>query len=189
MLAESVAALGWPLLARPAASHGGEGLVRCDSLEALAECLQTAEFPQYLTAYRDYVSADGYYRKYRMIFVDRQPYPYHLAISAHWMVHYQSAGMKANSWKIAEERRFIDDAGGVLGTRALAALAAIGRRLDLDYAGIDFSVLADGRLLVFEANATMRVHRVSICGPLAHKNAAVERIVAACERLLESSTA
>lgn len=46
----------------------------------------------------------------------------------------------------------------VLGERAMAAIAAIGRRLDLDYGGMDFTLLADGRLFVFEANATMLVH-------------------------------
>ena len=186
-LAAALAAAGvdFPLLARPAARHGGEGLVRCDHPAALAEQLQNVSFPHYLTAYRDYRSADGYYRKYRIVFIDREPWPYHLAISAHWMVHYHSADMEAAAWKIAEERRFLDDAAGVLGPAAMTAIAAIGRRLDLDYAGIDFSLLPDGRVLVFEANATMLVHPLRRTGPLAHKNLQVQRIVAAFQGLLE----
>jgi glutathione synthase/RimK-type ligase-like ATP-grasp enzyme len=66
----------------------------------------------------------------------------------------------------------------------MAAVTAIGQRLDLDYAGVDFTRLPDGRVLVFEANATMLVHRERPGGPLAHKNPHVERIVAAFESLL-----
>ena len=40
----------------------------------------------------------------------------------------------------------------------MGALGAVGERLGLDYAGVDFGVLRDGRLVVFEANATMLVH-------------------------------
>jgi hypothetical protein len=58
-------------------------------------------------------------------------------------------------WKIDEERRFLEDTSDALGERAARAIAAVGRRLDLDYAGIDFTVLQDGRVPVFEANATM----------------------------------
>jgi glutathione synthase/RimK-type ligase-like ATP-grasp enzyme len=65
----------------------------------------------------------------------------------------------------------------------MRAIAAIGRRLDLDYAGVDFTLLPDGRVLVFEANATMLVHRERIDGMAAHKNPYVERIVCAFEQL------
>jgi glutathione synthase/RimK-type ligase-like ATP-grasp enzyme len=65
----------------------------------------------------------------------------------------------------------------------MAALDAVGRRLDLDYAGIDFTLLPDGRLFVFEANATMLVHRERSNGVLAYRNAHVQRIVDAFERL------
>jgi hypothetical protein len=173
-----------PVLARPAASHGGEGLVRCETIEALAERLRLLDGVHYLTAYHDCRGADGYYRKYRVIFVDRQPFPYHLAISSQWMVHYFSADMERNPWKIDEECRFLRDPGTALGSPAMAAIAAIGRRLDLDYGGVDFTLLPDGRVFVFEANATMRVHRERNNGVLAHKNANVQRIVDAFQRLL-----
>jgi tetratricopeptide (TPR) repeat protein len=188
MLADSGIAL--PVLARPAAAHGGEGLVRCDDLSALLTRLRNYEAgPQYLTAYRDTRSADGYYRKYRMIFVDREPFPYHLAISPHWMVHYFSAEMEGHAWKLDEERRFLEDPAAALGERALQAIAAIGRRLELDYAGIDFTLLPDGQVFVFEANATMLAHYERSTGALAHKNPFVQHIVDAFERLLKRRTA
>lgn len=44
-----------------------------------------------------------------------------------------------------------------LGGRATRALHAIAAVWGLDYLGIDFDVASDGRVLVFEANATMVV--------------------------------
>jgi hypothetical protein len=189
-LGERLAAggIGLPVLARPVATHGGDGLVRCDTIEALEDALRGLDGSHYLTTFLDYRSGDGYYRKYRFIFVDRQPHPYHLAISPDWMVHYFSSGMENNPWKIAEEQRFLQDPLGALGSRAMAAVAAIGRRLDLDYGGVDLALLADGRVLVFEANATMLVHRERNNGPLAHKNSCVQRIVDAFEELQERRT-
>ena len=49
----------------------------------------------YLTEFCDYRSADGQFRKYRFIFVDRAVYPYHLAIGPHWKLHYWRVDMEA----------------------------------------------------------------------------------------------
>lgn len=175
--------VGYPALLRPPASHGGDGLRLVDG---------PGDMPApdgavwYVSPFWDYRSADGYWRKYRMIFVDREPYPYHLAISPHWLVHYATAGMLADPARCEEERRFLENPAGVLGPRAMAAVRAIGARLDLEYAGVDFSVLPDGRVLVFEANATMLVHPEKV-GALGWKNAFVARIVAAVEKMLTAA--
>ena len=183
--AMSETGIGFPLLLRPAASHGGDGLTRVDSAAGLRVIDPQGAGPWYLCPFRDYRSADGYWRKYRMIFVDREPYPYHLAISAHWLVHYATANMLSDPAKCADELRFLEDPAAVLGPRGMAAIRAIGHRLDLDYAGIDFTMLPDGRVLVFEANATMLVHPEP-AGPFAYKNRFVDRILSAFETLLTS---
>jgi glutathione synthase/RimK-type ligase-like ATP-grasp enzyme len=112
-----------------------------------------------------------------MIFVDRVAYPYHLAISPDWMVHHGTAGMAADVARKAEELAFLEHPEAVIGARALAAVRAIGGRLDLDFAGLDFALTPDGRVLVFEANATMLVHPEAPDGPFAHKNPFVRRIL------------
>jgi len=178
-----------PVLVRPVASHGGVGLYRADTpaeLDDIATRLVGRDL--YVTQYVDYGQADGQYRKGRMIFVDRRPLPYHWAISRHWMVHYVSSDMTEGAtiekdWRRAEEERFLDDPAGFLGDVAMAAIGEIGRRLDLDYCGLDFSILPDGRVLVFEANATMLVHPEEN-GPLAYRNPAVMRIIDAFQRML-----
>ena len=185
-LAEALVASGltWPVLSRPVSGQGGKGVELLDGPDALA----TAVFPDadafYFISYHDYRSPDGFWRKYRTIFVDRRPHPYHLAISPRWLVHYDSAEMLSEPWKREEERRFLEDHAAVLGPTAFAALTAIGKRMDLDYAGIDYSVLADGRVLVFEANATM-----SVVLPDAelypYKQAPVKAIYGAFQAMLE----
>jgi glutathione synthase/RimK-type ligase-like ATP-grasp enzyme len=176
--------LAFPLLMRPLATHGGDGLTLQTSLDALWSAIATLGEPCYVTQYHDdFRSADGFYRKYRIVFVDGETFAYHLAISPDWIVHYVSADMTGHRWKIDEERRFLEDARGVLGELAMKAIAGIGRRLGLDYGGIDFALLPDGRVLVFEANATMLVHREDVDGVIAHKNAFVQRIVDAFEQM------
>jgi len=182
-------AVTFPLLARPVAAHGGDGLVLCDSMETLEGRLSTQEGAQYLTAFHDCQSADGFYRKYRVIYVDRQPLPYHLVISPHWIAHYFSADMERHAWKLDEERRFLQDPRAALGERAMNAIADIGERLDLDYGGIDFTLLPDGEVFVFEANATMLAHYERDNGVLAHKNQYVQHIVDAFEQMLAHRTA
>ena len=164
-------------LFRPIGAHGGDGL------RLIADGL-APDRTGYATAFHDFRGPDGAWRKYRAIFVDRRPYPYHLAIADHWLVHYYTAGMEHSPTRRAEEAMFLAAPEAAIGTRAMAALAAIGQRLDLDYAGIDFSVLADGRLLVFEANATMVVHPEAGDGPFAYKNRAVGRILDAFDTML-----
>jgi tetratricopeptide (TPR) repeat protein len=176
-----------PLLLRPAGAHGGRGLRRIEGIDDLGGPPPASDL--YATAYHDYRSSDGFYRKYRVIYVDRRAYPYHLAISTDWLVHYESAGMGAHAWRRAEEERFLYAPGEAIGPAAMAAVEAIGQRLDLDYAGMDFALLGDGRVLVFEANATMLAHVDEPDGPFAYKGPAVAEIVTAFANMLAAAAA
>lgn len=183
-MAESMraAALSFPVLARPMGTHGGDGLQRIETQEVL-DATVVPSAGGYLGAFVQTRGPDGFYRKYRVIFVDRVPYPYHLAISPDWMVHYWTAGMQEDAARRAEEMRFLIDPAAVIGTRAMAALEEIGQRMDLDFAGIDFAVLHDGRLVVFEANATMLVHRETKA-VFDDKNVFIDRIRTAFQMML-----
>jgi len=173
-----------PLLLRPIGSHGGRGLTLIRSRAEL-EAVDPAG-GLYATEYCDFrTPSDGLFRKYRAIFVDRRPYPYHLAIAADWLVHYETSGSRDHAARIAEELRFLEDPEGSLGLAAATAIAEVGRRLDLDYAGVDFGILPDGRAVVFEANATMLTHPETEA-VLVHKNPYVERITSAFQALVEA---
>ena len=178
-VAAARAGLGWPVIARPTGSHGGKGLVLVEDAAELDIIASEPDADAYVTAFHDYRSPDGFYRKYRMIFVDRRPYAYHLAIGPHWMVHHRSAEMANDPARIAEELAFLRDPQTAIGARAMAAIRAIGIRLDLDYGGIDFGLTTDGQVLLFEANATMLTHLEPADGPFSAKNPFIEPILRA----------
>lgn len=185
--AQTIDPAGWlaehgfllPILFRTAGTHGGESVRLLPDVADFAASLDSCapDEPAYVTQFHDYAAADGLFRKYRAIFVDRRPYPYHLAISPHWLVHYFSAEMAGETEKQREELRFLADMPGVLGAKAMTALGEIGRRMDLDYCGIDFSLLPDGSVLFFESNATMLVHPEDAEGELSAKNPYITRII------------
>jgi len=181
------AGMAWPVLIRPIGSHGGKGLMRVDGPGDLTGVALARGVDFYVTAFHDYRSPDGAWRKYRAVFVDRRPYPYHLAISDDWLVHHGTAAMIERPERLAEELRFLEDPEAAIGAKAMAVIEAIGRRLDLDYCGVDFSILADGSVLVFEANATMLVHPEEAEGPLAAKNPYVRRILNAFQAMIEAA--
>jgi hypothetical protein len=174
--------LRFPLIARPTGGHGGEGVVLIERPEQFTSLVPDAPVI-YATEFFDYRSPDNWYRKYRAIFIDRKPYPYHLAIGANWLVHHWTTGMEHDAGRREEELRFLAQPRDVLGDKVWATLESIGATLDLDFAGIDFSVLQDGRLLLFEANPTMLVHPEE--DPLfSHKNFAVQNILYAFDQMI-----
>ena len=174
-----------PLLIRPVDSHGGAGLELARTVNELAQYRASQSSPVYVCRFIDFRSADSWFRKYRIIFIDREPYPCHLAISQNWMVHYYTADMESHPWKLEEEKAFLRDPEAVLGPVNMEAMRFIGARMDLEYSGIDFSIMQDGRILVFEANPTMLVHPESIGGPVEHKNEYVFRIQSRFESMLK----
>lgn len=177
-------------IVRPARSHGGDHVQLVAVLDDLKPPAHDLADVFYVTEFVDYRSDDDYFRKYRIIYVDRRPYPYHLAIGQHWMIHYETADMPGHPWKLDEELRFLADPATAIGQRAMQAINAIGTALDLDYVGIDFTILKNGQILVFEANPTMLVHPEDPGGPLAHKNSYVREIIDALDaRMSQLATA
>jgi hypothetical protein len=135
-------------------SHGGTGLELARTTAELDRCRSVQKGPVYVCRFVDFRAADSWYRKYRIIFIDRKPYPYHLAISRNWMVHYFTSDMESHAWKLDEEKAFLQNPESAIGSINMEAIRAIGARLDLEYAGIDFSITPDNRLLVFRSQSS-----------------------------------
>ncbi len=148
----------WPLLVRAPGFHTGQHFVRVDHAADLAAAARALPGEGLLVIdFLDAAGRDGRVRKGRVMAIGGRLYPLHWAASADWKVHYFTAGMADSVAHRAEEAAFLADMPGFLGGRVMAALAAIADRLGLDYGGIDFATDADGRLLLFEANATMAI--------------------------------
>ena len=176
----------YPFLIRPLDSHAGNDLERIDGGDSLAAYLESVTHEDfYLTAFVDYRNADGYYRKYRIVFVDGVAYPVHLAISPRWMIHYYNAAMAENAWMRDEEHAFMRDLDSVFTGVLAQGLEEIARGIPLDYFGIDCSIAPDGRVLLFEASSAMIVHMRDPVDLYPYKVKYVPRVIAALERLFD----
>jgi glutathione synthase/RimK-type ligase-like ATP-grasp enzyme len=174
-----------PLIVRPVGSQAGIGLARVGDAMELRAYLDTrdeAEF--FVMPFVDYSSADGFFRKYRVMFVAGRPYACHLAISPRWMIHYYNAAMAEHQWMRDEEARFIADLDSVFTGKLADALREIADAISIDYFGIDCAIAPDGRLLLFEADAAMLVHGTDPPDLYPYKRAGFERIKAALDKLL-----
>ena len=173
-------AIAPPFLIRPPRSHGGHDLARIEGPRDLAAYLErtpAAEF--YATDFVDYRSGDGHWRKYRLVFVDGEPFPCHLAVGDDWLVHYHRTAMDSRADFRAEEEAFLADWRSAFRGAAGDAVADVARKLGLDYGGLDCGFTPDGRVLVFEANASMLVHLHDPADIFPYKHAHVPRIFAA----------
>jgi glutathione synthase/RimK-type ligase-like ATP-grasp enzyme len=175
----------YPCLIRPLSSHAGSGLARVENPADLAKYLHRSfERRFFLTEFEDYASPDELYRKYRVAFIDWQPFLCHMAISRHWMVHYLNAGMAESAEKRAEEARAMAEFDEGFARRHAAAFDALHERLGLDYYSIDCAETQDGRLLVFEADSAAIVHMMDPPDLFPYKHIQMRRVFAAFEALL-----
>jgi hypothetical protein len=153
-----LASLLYPVLLRSPGFHTGRHFVHVDNRAAASDAAASLAGEELLAIqYLDARGVDGMARKYRVMFIDGRMYPLHLAISSDWKVHYFTADMAKSDAFREEERRFLLDMSGVIGTRAMVALARVEAALGLQYAGVDFALSPEGSVLLFEANATMVV--------------------------------
>ena len=149
----------FPVLVRSPGFHAGRFFVKVETADALAAAVAGLPGEELMIIqYIDARAPDGKTRKYRAMMIDGRLYPLHAAISPEWKIHYFTAEMADNPEHRAEDAAFLDNMPKALGPKAMAALEQVRATLDLDYAGADFSLSADGDLILFEANAAMIVY-------------------------------
>lgn len=186
---ERYAADGFPVphIVRPVGSHGGHGLERIDDdaqRAAYLAALDARVDSLYVAPYVDYRSADGYFRKYRIVFVGGEPFPFHLAISPNWMVHYYNAPMGEHAWMRDEEHAFLARIEDVFHGELADALRETASLLPLDYVGIDCAIGRDGKLLIFEADNALIIHTLDDPALYGYKHRYVPRILTALDAIV-----
>nr|WP_294519679.1 hypothetical protein [uncultured Rhodopila sp.] len=175
----------FPCLIRPSGSHAGAGLALAETPADLAAYLRrTFARDFFLTAFENYISPDGFYRKSRIAFIDRRPFLCHKAISRDWMVHYLNAGMTESADKRAEEAYAMAHFDTGFARRHAAAFEALHDRLGFDYYSIDCAETRDGRLLVFEADTAAIIHQMDPPDLFPYKQPQMRKVFAAFEAML-----
>jgi hypothetical protein len=176
----------FPIIVRPRGSHAGVGLARIDDCEAMARYLdQRPQEEFFVSRFVDYSSDDGLFRKYRVVFVDGEPYACHMAIADRWDIWYLNAGMSADAGKRLEEETFMRTFDIGFARRHHAALAGMAGRIGLDYFTVDCAETRSGALLIFEADNTAVVHNMDSPKVFPYKPPQMRKIFDAFAAMLE----
>jgi hypothetical protein len=175
----------FPVIVRPVGTHAGEGMEKISTPSDLSAFLNSrVESEFYITPFIDYSGEDRKFRKQRIAFINGQAYASHLAVSDHWMVHYLNANMAEYEDRRAEEASWMANFERDFALRHAHAFDALHRGLGLDYFAIDCAELADGRLLLFEADVAMIVHSMDPENIFPYKKKAMRKLFAAFEDAL-----
>jgi tetratricopeptide (TPR) repeat protein len=174
-----------PALLRPSGSHGGRDIVLTQTAGDIRQAASELGCEEvYLTEFVDFRSDGGLYRKLRLMFVGGQAFPVHLAVGDHWLSHYFRTTMaEMPGWR-SEESAFLGGFEAYLGPEICRALTEVQARVGLDFFGMDAAIGSDGRLVVFECNASMLVRHVDRPAMFDYKRAHAERIRSAVGDLL-----
>jgi len=181
--------LDFPLIVRPLDSHAGRDLERvgdCAALQRYLDQVTSTEF--FIAPFIDYSGADGLFRKFRIALVGGKPFAVHMAVSAHWMIHYVNAGMYEDAEKRQEEAQFMTNFDAFI-TRHEQALSMIAERMGLDYVCFDGAETQAGELLIFEIDHVMVVHAMDPVELFPYKQEPIRQIQTAFRQLLATSTA
>jgi glutathione synthase/RimK-type ligase-like ATP-grasp enzyme len=180
----------FPIIVRPVDSHAGQGLDKLDTPAAIDAYLQAQPMNMfYVSRFVDYRGPDGLFRKSRIVLIHGRPYVCHMAISAHWMIHYLNAGMTESAEKRAEEARFMVSFDDEFASRHAAAFHAIHERMGLDYLGIDCGETSTGELLIFEVDSNMIVHAMDTAEVFPYKQPQMQKVFAAFRTMLIDASA
>jgi glutathione synthase/RimK-type ligase-like ATP-grasp enzyme len=149
----------FPFIVRIAGEHGGRWMVRIDGPEdhARLHALPFDGRPFYLIEYIDCRDERGLYNKQRIAMIDGEPMLRHALNGRDWVVlgNDRRAMVEREGWEgLAALEAGLESE---LLPRVAAGCREIARRLRLEYFGIDGCMRPDGSLVVFEANANMKI--------------------------------
>ncbi len=168
----------YPYVVRPVGSHAGFGLAKIENrAEFLKYLSQRTEEQYFVGEFIHYASrSDRQFRKYRIVLIDGQAYPCHMAISEQWNVWYMNADMQRTKAKRREEAAFMTQFGDAFGAKHATALGALCDGMGLDYFGLDCAEDENGDLVVFEVDNALIVHDMDCRATYPYKACHMQRI-------------
>jgi hypothetical protein len=157
-LAEHVASAGhrYPVLLRPAGSHGSTGLVRAadeTDVAAAARAVGTCT----VTDFVDFRSEDGLWRKHRLVYAGGRLFRRHLLVDEQWNVVGDSRYFMHERGLFEEEKAWLARPVTPATEPACGRILEQFEAMELDFGVIDYAVLPDGELVIFELNACVQL--------------------------------
>ncbi|MDG2340527.1 MAG: tetratricopeptide repeat protein [Paracoccaceae bacterium] len=112
----------------------------------------------YAIAYREILWRGEYFRKLRLFCIDGEFYPVVCHLDKIWNVHggNRKEIMRDDEVLMAEEQAFLANWKDFVGQENADILYKIADATDLEFFGIDFTVDDDGKIFIYELNASMR---------------------------------
>jgi hypothetical protein len=143
----------WPVLIRPAGTHGSAGLLKFDSPDSLTD-VECPTSGLLVIDFVDFRSGDGLYRKYRMVCVGGQTFRRHAIATENWNVTGSArVDMVHRPDLVKAEKDFMNAGSGPLDRR----IAQLFRIVGLDFGLIDFALSDEGQIIIFELNSTFQI--------------------------------
>lgn len=178
----------FPAILRLAGSQNQRHVGIFERAEDMADIFGDRRNEYYLTEFVETCGQDGFYRKHRLWFIGDQVIRKGLQFNDTWCVGGAEthAFMASHPKVMAEAVREGTEGFESLPQATRAALRDIGRRVGLDYFGLDCLLAPDGTVVVFEANATMNYNPVPTRESSAHMTAILPRTLDAVVGLLEA---
>ncbi len=153
----------YPLITRTLTAQEGKGMTKVDSRAALAAVLSDGCPDKFfVTQFVDSRGGNKFFRKIRAAVVQDEIIIVRVDYDHFWKIYARKSDERVafylnNADLLDAEKRICADPEAGLGRSAVQSLRAIRRRIPLDVFGIDFDVAPDGRVVFYEANATMNL--------------------------------
>ncbi|MEL7463540.1 MAG: hypothetical protein AAFN79_05710 [Pseudomonadota bacterium] len=162
-LEAELSGLRFPVIVRDQVSHmGAEMILARDEAELRAAMDRFGAAATYVIEYHDCRQADGLYHRYRICKTGDAILPARIHCAKDWNVH----GNEHDALKEAEpeyglaalEAQFWDRPLELIPEPVWNALGEMLRETGLDVVGCDFTMMPDGRALIFEVNPSMHLN-------------------------------
>lgn len=183
--------IGYPLLIRETGTHTGKTFAKIDDAGALGDAIAEGDYGEiYLIEYIENLKKGKYFWKMRVFLIDGKIHPVVCHIDEFWNVHggNRKEVMKDNAWMTDEEIAFLSDCEAYLGHERYETLKSLYDVVGLDFFGIDFSILENGKILIYELNPAMR-HSFHHARNFPYLTPYYERISGAFNRMILDRTA
>lgn len=148
--------LEYPILVRVAGAHGGTNMVKIDKPDAMGDIDRldrSTRSALYATEFRDFAGSDGQYRKFRIVMVGDAMFLRQMIVGESWLIHARRRAQDTRSEELDLFASFKDEHS----PRLKPIFQEIARRLDLDFFGVDCAIDDAGAVVLFEANACMKI--------------------------------
>jgi tetratricopeptide (TPR) repeat protein/glutathione synthase/RimK-type ligase-like ATP-grasp enzyme len=180
----------YPVILRTTGEQESANMALVHTRTELLEVLLRLQSEQiYMIEYEGTPQRDGFYRRIRAAFVDGTPIIIRADYDQQWIVKSRGASpfehYREQPDLLADANDIVSRPHDRLGAPAMEALEAVARSIPLEIFGMDFDVDDEGRVVLFEANASMNVGRIMGPTEFAYPPEAMSRFISHIERLIQ----